>query len=115
HIALPQGAPVPVKLAHKVTASFTSVPGPESVFTLSGGETTVSDRQPPVIGPPLAGERYIAAFTCCDSLTHMRAALPVNGEPRLAQRFAVDWVKMDEQNRIIAGPLDQLASHAIYE
>jgi murein DD-endopeptidase MepM/ murein hydrolase activator NlpD len=44
----------------------------------------------------------------------MRAALPVNGQIRLAQRYAVDWEQMDRQNRIFAGPKEALRSYAIY-
>ena len=68
-----------------------------------GGEVAV-DRQPVVsIGPPLRGEGYISADSCCDASRHTRAAMPVNGRVWLAQRFAVDWEQLDAQGRDLCG------------
>jgi hypothetical protein len=45
---------------------------------------------------------------------HTRAALPVNGNGWLAQRYAVDWEQLDEQSRIFSGPSDQAQSYKIF-
>jgi hypothetical protein len=114
HLSLPAGATPPKRLAHRVTVHYDGAPGGPQDYTVAGGDAAPSDRKPVVIGPPLSGERYIAADSCCDSSRHMRAALPVNGQIRLAQRYAVDWEQMDRQNRIFAGPKEALRSYAIY-
>jgi hypothetical protein len=114
HLALPAGATPPKHLTHRVTVHYADAPGGPHDVTVSGGEVAPSDRKPAVIGPPLAGERYIAADSCCDSSRHVRAALPINGQIRLAQRYAVDWEQIDRQNRIFAGPKEALRSYAIY-
>jgi hypothetical protein len=72
------------------------------------------DNQPAVtIGPPLHGDRYISADSCCDATRHTQAALAVNGQVWVAQRYAVDWEQLDE-NRIYAGPREALSSYKIY-
>lgn len=114
HLSLPVDAVPPKRLSHRVTVHYDAAPGGPQDYTVAGGEVISSDRKPVVIGPPLSGERYIAADSCCDSSRHMRAALPVNGQIRLAQRYAVDWEQIDRQNRIFAGPKDALRSYAIY-
>jgi murein DD-endopeptidase MepM/ murein hydrolase activator NlpD len=113
-LTLPAGATPPKRLAHRVTALFAAAPGGPSDLTVTGGEAAPSKRRPVVIGAPLAGERYIAADSCCDSTRHVRAALPINGRIRLAQRYAVDWEQIDHQGRIYAGPKETLRSYAIY-
>jgi hypothetical protein len=101
-------------LAHRITARLLAAPPDQQQITLAGGDTLPGARKVLVIGPPLAGERYIAADSCCDSTRHTRAALPINGQIRLAQRFAVDWEQLDEQNRIYSGPQTSLTSYTIF-
>ena len=82
---------------------------------LEGGLGALDTRTPVVVvGPPLRGERYIAADSCCDATRHTRAALPVNGRVWLAQRFAVDWEQMNAENRIYTGQQTSVASYVIY-
>ena len=79
-----------------------------------GGETPVAQHDVVVIGPPLRGERFISADSCCDASRHTRAALPINGRVYLAQRFAVDWEQLDAQGRVYAGAQSDLTSYTIY-
>jgi murein DD-endopeptidase MepM/ murein hydrolase activator NlpD len=66
------------------------------------------------IGSPLHGDRYISADSCCDAARHTQAALAVNGQVWVAQRYAVDWEQLDDENRIYAGPREALSSYKIY-
>jgi hypothetical protein len=66
------------------------------------------------IGPPLHGDGYVSADSCCDATRHTRAALPVDGRVWLAQRYAVDWEQLDAQGRIYAGPQEKLESYTIF-
>ena len=67
-----------------------------------------------MIEPPLAGERYLSADSCCDATRHTRAALPVNGRISVAQRYAVDWEQLDANGRIYTGPQEKLESYTIF-
>ena len=91
HIALPQGRSAPHRLTHRVDAWFDQFKADAAIRL---GATAVATATPPVLGPPLRGENYIAGDGCCDSTRHVRALLPLNGAFRLSQRFAIDWEKL---------------------
>ena len=114
HVILPSGARAPEQLSHVVRAHVAAAPPGQQEMTLPGGDVTVDRRPVIVIGPPLRGDRYVAADSCCDATRHTRAALPVDGRVRLAQRYAVDWEQLDDASRIYVGPREQPTSYAIY-
>ena len=114
HVTLAAGAAIPTHLSHRVTVHASAAPPGRQEITETGGEITV-DRQAVVsIDPPLHGEGYISADSCCDAVRHTRAALPVNGRVWLAQRYAVDWEELDAQGRIYSGPSEKLESYTIF-
>jgi hypothetical protein len=114
NLALAPGSKVPSELSHRLALRVKAAPPGHQELSESGGATTVDKRSVALIGPPLRGERYIAADSCCDATRHQRAALPVNGRVWLAQRYAVDWEQMDTSGRIYAGPREKLESYAIF-
>jgi hypothetical protein len=114
HVTLAASAPIPQRLAHRVEAQVAAAPPDLRHMTLAGGDVAVDRRAVIVIGPPLRGAGYIAADSCCDATRHTRAALPVNGRVRLAQRYAVDWEQLNDTSRIYAGPRERPASYTIY-
>jgi hypothetical protein len=114
HVVLPANAEIPTSLEHRIHARVAAAPPGREEIRESGGEARVVQRDVVIIGPPLRGERFISADSCCDASRHTRAALPVNGRVYLAQRFAVDWEQLDAQGRIYAGAQDDPASYTIY-
>jgi hypothetical protein len=114
HIVLPSGTTVPAQISHRVSLKAAAAPPGMQEMTETGGATTIDPQPVALIGPPLQGDGYISADSCCDSSRHMRAALPVDGALWLAQRFAVDWEEVDANNRIYHGPKEKLESYAIF-
>jgi len=114
HVALAADVPVPRRLTHRVSARLPAAPPSLQNLSESGGDTPVMRRDVVVVGPPLRGERFISADSCCDASRHTRAALPVNGRVFVAQRFAVDWEQLDAQGRVYAGANADPASYTIY-
>jgi hypothetical protein len=114
NVALAPGAGIPRELAHRIAVRLSAAPPGRQEFNESGGPTQVDRRPVVVIGPPLRGERFISADSCCDASRHTRAALPINGRVWIAQRFAVDWEELDANGRIYVGPGDKLQSYAIF-
>jgi hypothetical protein len=114
HVTLAPGAVIPERLSHRVTIHAVAAPPGQQEITETGGEIAVNHRTVVVIGPPLRGDGYISADSCCDSSRHMRAAMPINGRVWLAQRFAVDWEQLNAQGRIYAGPRERLESYTIF-
>ncbi len=114
HLVLAPGAKVPSELSHRLALRVSAAPPGHQELNETGGTIAV-DRQPvALISPPLRGEGYISADSCCDSTRHMRAALPVNGRVWIAQRYAVDWEQLNAGGRIYSGPRDKLESYAIF-
>ena len=114
HISLPPGAAVPQHLTHRISARALAAPPGQQQVVHEGGAVAVDAREVVLIGPPLQGAGYIAGDSCCDAVRHTRAALPVNGRIRVAQRFAVDWEQLDAQGRIYHGPPQALGSYTIF-
>jgi len=114
HVALAPGSKIPSELSHRVALRVSAAPPGHQQLSETGGDVTVDKRPVALIGPPLRGERYIAADSCCDATRHQRAALPVNGRVWLAQRYAVDWEQMDASGHIYTGPREKLESYAIF-
>jgi Peptidase family M23 len=114
NVALAPGSKVPSELSHHVALRVSAAPPGHQELSESGGDATVDKRAVALIGPPLHGERYIAADSCCDATRHTRAALPINGRVWVAQRYAVDWEQMDASGRIYTGPREKLESYAIF-
>lgn len=114
HVILPEGQPAPAQLTHRVHVRAEAAPPGKQEITETGGEVTVDSQPVVVIGPPLRGDRYISADSCCDAVRHTRAALPVNGRIWIAQRFAVDWEQLDDTNRVYHGPKDEGESYTIF-
>jgi hypothetical protein len=114
HVTLAPGATVPVRLSHHVTIHANAAPPGQHEIMETGGEIDVDHKSVVPIGPPLEGEGYISADSCCDATRHTRAALPVNGRVWLAQRYAVDWEQIDAERHIYTGPREKLESYTIF-
>jgi Peptidase family M23 len=114
HITLPQNGAIPHQLVHRVSLGAEAAPPGQQEISEEGGAITVDLQPVVVVGPPLRGAGYISADSCCDATRHTRAALPVNGRVWIAQRYAVDWEKMDAKGRIYNGPREKLESYAIF-
>lgn len=112
HLAL-DGPALPRRLGHRVTAAF-DIPLPPGSAISRGGPAAVDARPLPVLGPPLAGDGYIAGDGCCDSIRHVRSMLAIDGALHLAQRFAIDWERLFPDGRIVHGDPADVASYRIY-
>jgi hypothetical protein len=114
HVTLPSNQAAPKRLSHRLTLHVDAAPPGQQDFSEEGGDVAV-DNQPVVkIGPPLRGEGYVSADSCCDATRHTRAALPVNGRAWIAQRYAVDWEQIDNEGRIYHGPQNKDESYNIW-
>jgi murein DD-endopeptidase MepM/ murein hydrolase activator NlpD len=104
---------LPERLRHRLTVDVgEGLPvGPTIVST--GGAARVVRRAPVVIGPPLAGGRWIAVGGA--EGPHRRALQAVDGHLRLGQRFAVDFAALlDAEGRSHVGPNDENSSFFAY-
>jgi len=107
NITVPGGIPDPF-------LAFLSLPRGTSDLIQVFAETKVPNINAAVMGPPLRGTKWVAADGCCISEHHVRAALPINGRFVIPQRFAVDWEKLNEDNRIFVGNPQDVNSYFAY-
>lgn len=114
HVTLAAGATVPARLSHRVTIHANAAPPGQQEITETGGEVAVNRRAVALIGPPLSGEGYVSADSCCDATRHTRAAMPIDGRVWLAQRYAVDWEQLDGESHIRKEPQEKLESYTIF-
>jgi len=112
HVPLDASVPTPSALVHRISLRL-ALPKPVSL-TETVGRTNVSGAPPPVLGPPLIGKGFLAADGCCDTIRHVRALLPLNGNFALAQRFAIDWEQVDGESRLVKGDLADPKNYTIY-
>ena len=108
---------LPEVLEHRVESSTVPTPGQESI------PFTSVDRSRPARHPTAVEARsarrssgiWGAGEGCCDNDTHhRRGLLVVDGNEVVPQRFAIDWMRLDEQHRAWVGDPHQLSSYLSY-
>jgi hypothetical protein len=76
-----------------------------------GAATPVVRVRPVAVAPPLTGAGWVIANGCCNAITsHRGATLPINGTVYAPERFAVDLVQLNAQDRLYAGDPSKNAS-----
>ncbi|CAN7171968.1 M23 family metallopeptidase [Phenylobacterium sp. LjRoot219] len=103
-IAGPDGKPAALPKDFPFPAAFSFTGAPVAI-----GKPAV------LIASPLKGRGWVAVNGCCDAITsHRGAVMTVNGQLRIPERFAIDWVKLDDAGRIYTGDGAKLASYGYY-
>jgi hypothetical protein len=105
---------IPKVLVHRITALGTGPGGVSEQIVMDVARTLVSAWRPPVLAPPLRGTRFVDGNGCCEVSAHTRAIQTFDGRRWLSQRFAIDWVQLDEQGRTYSGDPQDPASYHIY-
>ena len=122
-VVLEPGQPLPKALSHRVVTAAPEVKLTAAVktandglvqITQTGGTVAVSTRPALVLGPPLEGTGWVAFNGCCKEVPHRRAGIPVNGSFFVSQRFAIDWVKVDENAQQSNGDSSKNANWPTY-
>ncbi|MFN7929918.1 MAG: peptidoglycan DD-metalloendopeptidase family protein [Blastocatellia bacterium] len=103
-------AAVPTTLRHRLI----SKPSPESEDKLESQPLKVRTETPLVIAPPLRGGEWVAANGPANASVHRRALIPVNSGTYIAQRFAIDWVQLNDSGATFTGDKLKNASYRCY-
>jgi hypothetical protein len=104
---------VPGGIPSELARFLEFAPGQEQIIETEG-LTKVGSLDAAVLGPPLEGPGWVVVNGCCDSTTHIRSIQPVNGRLYLAQRFAIDWMKINKDNRLFVGDPKDVNSYFGY-
>ncbi|MGI9074303.1 MAG: M23 family metallopeptidase [Bryobacteraceae bacterium] len=109
---------IPDRLQHHVDVLAASSPGhrPTTPVPLSYSVAPFDlTQQVPEIGAPLAGKEWVALNGCCGmGGVHRTTGLPVNGRIYFAQRFAIDWMRLDEAGRLVHGDPSDVNNYSSY-
>ncbi len=76
--------------------------------------TKVNKDAPVVIGPPLRGDNWFAA-NVSHNYGHRNALFPVNGSWIIPERWAVDYIRLDGDNRVASGDFNVLTNYPGYD
>ena len=92
----------PPSVRHRITVEEASGADSGRTHVFEGGLVAVS-RDIAVIGPPLRGGAWMTANGPSNESGHRRALIPIAGMPAIAQRFAIDYVRIDTTGRTVNG------------
>ena len=96
-------AEVPAEVTHRVGMTLgpalpenqpVSSRYPDAV-TQIGGVVRTNTGSPVVIGPPLAGDDWVALNGCCGVTSHRGAVMGAGSRLDGSERYAIDWVRLD--------------------
>ena len=110
-------ANIPKLLEHHLYLTGAPNPGPAKPAPLDYvvAPINIASDQPLVVGPPLSGAGWVAANGCCNpDITHRGSVQSVNGALYDSQRFAIDWMRLDEQGRLVHGDENDVHNYTDY-
>ena len=115
-VAVDPDEAVPTERIHSVAISVAEPSPPLIPATLTENiaPVTVQTREPVAIAPPLTGPNWLDGDSCCDMSAHRTALNPINGEIWAAERFAIDYVQLGPDGRMLTGDETDLASYPYY-
>jgi murein DD-endopeptidase MepM/ murein hydrolase activator NlpD len=92
-------AKVPAFLEHKIAVKM----GKSTDEITARGTRIAVGRDVATISAPLRGDNWQAANGPSNTSGHRRALIPIDGHAQIAQRFAIDWVRMYADGRTFSG------------
>jgi len=94
---------VPLVVDHRFTLTATVPPATQPAELVQRlVRVGVELERPPVIGPPVAGDRWVAGLVGGER-AHRKTIMPVGGRWVVPERWAVDWIRLDPSNRLATG------------
>lgn len=109
---------VPDRIVHRLTGTGATNPGstepaPTEYLMVPWD---IAQRSTPVIGPPLAGEDWVAVNGCCSTAgAHRTSVQTLRGELVNSQRFAIDWMQIGENGTFFDGDPSDVTSWYNYD
>ncbi len=125
-VTLAKDVAVPAKLAHRFTLSVAKAPQADSAgdhdpTPAPPQEVTFTTDPLPVgpaavvVAPPLKGARWAVGGGCCSPPSYHRGAtLPINGSIHVAERFAIDFVQLNDKSMLFSGRYAQSVGLRIF-
>lgn len=108
-------ADVPARLEHRLLGTLIRPSGPAAPLDVTVGAVDTGAQTPTVLSAPVGEGRWYMSEGCCtDDTHHRRGLVPINGNVMVAQRFAIDFYLLDDQNRTWIGDPKKVTSYLTY-
>jgi hypothetical protein len=98
-LILDSGTRPPLELRHTLSLSIVGKNGATIEKTVKGTTAAVVQEPARVLHPPFHGAGWVA-FNALSNPDHRRSFVPVDGKVRIAQRFAIDWMRLGPDGRL---------------
>jgi len=109
------GRRAPRRISHGIALAWIDPVTLEAkTMRFAGVSSPVSRRGAIRIESPLRGGKWVAASGCCTLNPHRGATLAIDGTVRAPERFAIDFVQMNAENRLFNGAISDLASYEYF-
>jgi murein DD-endopeptidase len=97
YLWLPLGDDVatPERVQHRIEFVALQPSGPAQ-GVVDGAETDIRREAPVVLDAPLRGGLWVALYDPTMSRGHRTTIYTINGRARIPARFAIDWIKLDQ-------------------
>lgn len=106
---------VPTRVGHHATGDLVRPSGDLAPFDMAIGTSAVSDQPATVVAMPVKEGTWLMSEGCCsDDTHHRRGFAPVDGQPLVPQRFAIDFFMLDDEHRTWVGDPTRLESYLSY-
>lgn len=103
---------LPRLLSHRIAIQFGD---PAQSVTTSTDPVVVNCQPLDVLVPPLTGSGWWNGNGCCMTVgPHRGATLPLNGDIRVPEVFAIDYVQLNDHNGCCRGPVTDLTSWSFF-
>ncbi len=116
-IPFDSAADAPDTLEHRLTLLGAENPGATEPTELSYTITPfdIGTKEPATLDAPLAGDNWVAVNGCCEpGHIHRDAVQSANGKLWDSQRFAIDYMRLDESGRVVTGDVSNPDSYTQY-
>jgi hypothetical protein len=114
-VAYPPSRRAPRVLQHVFSLSARAAGRRAQAIGFTGVPVPVTGRRSIEVAPPLRGGRWVVANGCCSDVNaHRAAALSIDGTIHVAERYAIDFVQLNAQDRLFEGPLERLTSYRYF-
>lgn len=106
-VMVPVSQPAPSVIRHRITFAPFQTIDLKNESTLETDPIHVSPARPFVLGPPLRGGCWVASHALSNDADHRRTIIALNGHAFVAQRFAIDWIRIGADGQAFrANPAD---------
>ncbi|MBK5233713.1 MAG: M23 family metallopeptidase [Thermoleophilia bacterium] len=105
----------PKRISHGVVLSWTDPTTSElKKLRFAGVRSRVGQRKAVRVDAPLRGGKWVGANGCCVLNPHRGATLSIDGTIRVPERFAIDYVQLNDDDRLFSGPLNENSSYPYF-